>query len=404
MEHSKPHILLVIEGTFPWYRGGVSEWIFQYLTACFEYKFTVLQIATDEYSSLDPSNALYEIPGNVEQFWRVPPPDFTFNWETDSNHWFHSSLKSFCNRENTFDLIHVTNTGFAGWLGKEFSKKLNLPLILTEHALYWKEIEIGTTALECGYKIPQKRKLKFRTAKIFRSIAREVYNQANKVISVSKTNLKYQMCLGARSPLYIPNGVEYSGFSDKSHRSPVLTIGWVGRCAKMKNPLKFLDFAGFLFKMTGKAVHFKMVTCNANEKELNRMIKNRTKNLPFIDVIWDEPAINHITKMNMLCITSINESQPLVLFEALSKKVLPVGWQVGDFTPEFGLAVPPGTSNKKLAEQILNLWDDSKAFKSLINEKYTSAKLKHNWTTIFKSYQQIIESEFNISNHHEELI
>ena len=69
-------VLLIIEGTYPWYRGGVSEWTYQYLKAMKLYDFHILQVATDEFQQLDPENALYPLTQNVKSFTRVPPPIF----------------------------------------------------------------------------------------------------------------------------------------------------------------------------------------------------------------------------------------------------------------------------------------------------------------------------------------
>ena len=54
MSIEKISVLLIIEGTYPWYRGGVSEWVYQYLKALNNYDFHILQVATDEFQQLDP--------------------------------------------------------------------------------------------------------------------------------------------------------------------------------------------------------------------------------------------------------------------------------------------------------------------------------------------------------------
>jgi len=404
LEQPKLHILLVIEATYPWYRGGVSEWISQYLKAFPNYKFTVLQVVTDRFIHLKLSEALYQVPAHVENFLRVPAPVFSLNWDTDLKKWFSEYLDKLFIESKNFDFVHVTNTGFAGWAGTEFSKKLDIPLILTEHALYWKEIELGTTALECGYKLPKTKEGQFRFSEIFKSIAREVYTQSKYVISVSKTNLPDQKKLGVKNPLYIPNGVERSAFLKNEFQSSVLTVGWVGRCAKMKDPMKFLDLAELLYEYAQVDIRFKMILCNSNEKLLNERVNKRAKDLPFVEVIWNETAIKHMSKMHMLCLTSINESQPLILFEALAKKVLPVGWEVGDFTSEFGFVVSPDTTKQELVRKILSLWNDKETLKALTEKKYKEVKEKHNWTAIFDRYRTIIDSLQKAPHRHEEFV
>ena len=221
-------ILLVIEGTYPWYRGGVSEWIYQYLNHLSNYQFKILQIATDEFQHLNPEEALYPLTGNISEFIRVQPPELTYDWEKDSASWVNSIDENLSNVLIDVDAIHVTNTGFAGWLGTFLKEKSGLPLVLTEHALYWKEVEKGAVALECGYKIPEDRSGQKYVVQLFRGIASEVYLNSDQVISVSRVNIPSQILFGAHTPIYIPNGISADVFQPPRTRKKTSynRLGW----------------------------------------------------------------------------------------------------------------------------------------------------------------------------------
>ncbi|MDZ7680239.1 MAG: DUF3492 domain-containing protein [Fodinibius sp.] len=200
-------ILLLIEGTYPWYRGGVSEWVHQYLKFFDDVTFHILQVATDQYLNADIEEALYEVPDHVNSFLRISPPDLTKNWVQEAQHWKEQYLEKVRSAVKATDFIHIANTGFAGWLGKELSEEFQQPLILTEHALYWKEVDMGAAALECGYKVPERKQRQQQFVNMFRSTAEEIYQHSDVIISVSQCNIPEQKKLGAQNVRYVPNGI-----------------------------------------------------------------------------------------------------------------------------------------------------------------------------------------------------
>ena len=385
----RERVLLVIEGTYPWYRGGVSEWIYQYLKHLTTYDFTILQIATDEFQGLNPDEALYPLTENVKEFIRVSPPELSFNWLKDSEKWVSAIDESLELALTGAVAIHVTNTGFAGWLGVFLKNKSRLPLVLTEHALYWKEVEKGAIALECGYKIPKNGSGQKYVAQLFKEIASEVYTASDEVISVSRTNIPSQILYGASSPVYIPNGISIDSLVSSKTRTRYPTIGWVGRCAEMKNPHLFLDAVQECVQSGFKA-NYIMLLCDANEKKLQDQIKKRQKDFPQVEFVWNKEAASFYSKMDMLCITSHNESQPLVMLEGLANRVLPIGWEVGDLTSEFGFVVPEGVSVQTFCNQVESLWKDKRKYTELVESKFEHVAHNHTWGIIFKKYHQLL--------------
>lgn len=384
-------VLLIIEGTYPWYRGGVSEWVFRYLTHLSDFSFSIVQIATDEFQGLDPHQALYPIPDNVKDFKRIPPPDFSQNECSNMERWYekiNEQLQPFISKNN---LVHVTNTGFAGWLGAQISRDSTLPMLLTEHAIYWKEVEMGAVALECGYKIPTDDAGKAEKVTEFKKLAEETYKRADKTLSVSKVNIPFQKELGAADSTYIPNGISASWLVEDKKRDTEPTIGWVGRCAAMKNPLAFLDLVE-AFQSLELNPSFKMIICEANEPELEKAVQNRAQKYPQLECIWNEKAKPYYRNLDILSITSLNESQPLVMLEALAHKVLPVGAKVGDFTDKFGITFSEGATKEQIVGQMQALWNKPSQFLSAVEKRFEQVRDFHTWEYIFDRYRDIMNN------------
>jgi len=388
---AKKNSCWLLRELIPGTAGGVSEWVHQYVQAFDDTIFHILQVATDQYLNATIDDALYSVPGHVESFTRIPPPDLTNDWRTESQHWKQNVWEDVVPVASNTDLIHIANTGFAGWLGKEVAEATQKPLLLTEHALYWKEIDMGAVALECGYKVPNEEHSKQNFVSMFDSMAREIYSASNIVISVSECNIPEQRKRGATDIQYIPNGIPKE-WLQSSHRSDSkkITVGWVGRCAEMKNPLKFFDVIEAFTTISEQEVQFVMLACDANEPELAASVKERSRDYPQLDLVWNRSAEEYIDRLDALCITSHNESQPLVLFEALARNVLPIGWQAGDVSEKYGLIVDRETSVETLVEQILELWQQPERWKGMVQSRHKLVVKHHTWENIFEEYRAIL--------------
>lgn len=382
------NVLLVIEGTYPWYRGGVSEWVYQYLKNCPEISFSILQIATDEFQGLDPSEALYPLTQNINKFTRISPPEVSENGQFDLEQWLQENYIKLDRFITDQDIIHVTNTGFAGWLGARLSTENNSPLLLTEHAIYWKEIDMGAIALECGYKVPTSAEAKSKTINAFKEFASYTYNHAHQVITVSNSNKYYQQKLGAEAIKYIPNGVPGSWLISEKKRGKQPVIGWVGRCAEMKNPIAFFEYVDSFRDETIDPV-FVMLLSDANEVSLEKEVKELSQNYPEVTLIWNEDARSYFSRFDFLVITSHNESQPLVMLEALAQKALPAGYSVGDLTQEFGL-VFDSASIPEQVRSVIELWDQPELFEKVVEKRFQKVKKEHTWEQVFEEYKRLI--------------
>lgn len=390
----QPVVALFIEGTYPWYRGGVSEWVHQYVHAFPELRFEVVQVVTEDEREEKPKELVYTLAPNITKFLRITPPAQREDTWPDLTAWYDKYEQTLSEIAQNAMLVHATNTGFAGWLGARFSATNGCPLILTEHALYWKEVELGAASLECGYHLPKSLKARKKLTDFFRMIARVVYEQSSAVISVSRTNLEPQKEYGAIHTGYIPNGVAERLFSVGDQRPHMrivgepIHIGWVGRCADIKNPLRFFDLVDG-FRRKNVNARFTMYLADANEDKLASKVKSLASKFPEVELIWNESPVDAYKSWDAICITSKNESQPLVLFEALSAGVLPVGWQVGDADESFGFFVPPNTLVDVMIRMITNLWNKPSAWFDVLEDRRGYARKFHVWSNIFDQYRNL---------------
>lgn len=390
----QPVVALFIEGTYPWHRGGVSEWVHQYVHAFPELRFEVIQVVTEDEKRFNPHDIVYTLAPNITRFVRITPPKQRENTWPDLTAWYDQWNSTLSEIALNATLVHATNTGFAGWLGARLSAMTGSPLILTEHALYWKEVELGAASLECGYHLPKSPEARQKLTDFFRMIARVVYEQSSAVISVSRTNMEPQKEYGALHAGYIPNGVAEWLFSTGDQRSHMrvvgkpIHIGWVGRCADIKDPLRFFDLVDGFRRKNLKA-RFTMYLADAGEDRLVERVKLIAEKFPEVELVWNESAVNAYQDLDALCITSKNESQPLVLFEALAAGVLPIGWQVGDADERFGFFVDQNTLVDVLIRMISNLWNKPGGWFDVLEERRVYAKKFHTWTNIFDQYRNL---------------
>jgi len=391
MQNNSPLVLLILEGGYPWYYGGVSEWTHQYLRNLGSFDFSILQITNAPWDTASFEKAIYPLNKNIISFDRITAPELDENIsDRRIQQWINDHLKRISSSQ-TPDVIHITNTGFAGLLGSKLADQLAKPLLLTEHAIYWKEIELGAQSLECGYQITSHDEHKKQIKNLFRHISKRLYQDADEIVSVSESNLPWQEELGATDVRYIPNGIP-SDFLAKNRiireaDEHIPIVGWIGRCAHIKQPLRFLDLVKGLSHVMNGRIHFKMLLSDSGEDGLKAEILRKSRDIENLDLFWNEPSEDHLPSMDALFITSQSESQPLVMLEALGKKVLPFGWEVGDATGEYGIFEPQDTPMYELAEKFKKLWKSPVKWRKVVDSRFKKVESNHTWEYIFDRYK-----------------
>ena len=148
--------------------------------------------------------------------------------------WLRASLAPLLFIPQEVDLAHTTANGLAAIPALLAAKTYGAPLLLTEHGVYLRERYLAFGAED---DVPGVRLLR---ARFHRAVAQLMYKEADRLLSVSEFNRRWQLELGApvERTRVIYNGVEPGAFpAADGGVQKVPTVSWVGRI----DPLKDLE-------------------------------------------------------------------------------------------------------------------------------------------------------------------
>ncbi|CUS94652.1 GT4 family glycosyltransferase PelF [Candidatus Kryptonium thompsonii] len=181
-------VCLILEGTYPYVVGGVSKWTHALVKNLSEIEFSIVHLHSGEERKIK-----FEVPENVKSIVEI---------DVRNGFGFRFDFRDLIDVVPEAKVYHSLSTGFAGLLGLQVKSVKNKPLVLTEHGLYWKEIEFGVDEVECGFKIfknlREKEKVcveRRRYLEIFKEIAKKCYLGADVVTTVCRYNLEQQLSL-----------------------------------------------------------------------------------------------------------------------------------------------------------------------------------------------------------------
>ena len=340
-------VCLILEGTYPYIVGGVSNWTHALLNGLPELDFSLVHLGSDGRGSR-PRFLAYAPPANLR-------------------HLQYISLGQLDNPDNAATALpagldlprarvyHALATGFAGLLGAQIRALTGRPLLLTEHGIYWREIQQGAGELECGFRVVDGdgSDVKLTAQRVhwtacFKRLARLVYDQADVIITVCQANRALQIEAGAAPSRcrIIPNGVDLRRFGAPGPRYPPppplsgeeswgrpYHIGMVGRVVPIKNVKRFIRAArrvaermsDVYFWVLGPTDHDPVYAaeCRALAQELGLLENGQLRFVGQVD-----PA-NWYPRLDLLVLTSVSEGQPLVLLEGMAAGIPAVATRVG---------------------------------------------------------------------------
>ena len=203
-------VTIVVEGSYPYVTGGVSEWTRQLVAGLPGVSFAVAHLGEPDG---EPACA---VPANV-QIVRLAP---------DCS---HDAIPE-------ASVYHALSTGAAGEVAALASAARRRRLVLSEHGLAALEVRLGiTVGCQTG---PNGAK---RDVAQIDAQARRAYAGAFAITSVCSWNARAQRLLGAPGVRVIenpaPRGVERE--EDRDAGAPL--VGFVGRVVPVKDVITFLD-------------------------------------------------------------------------------------------------------------------------------------------------------------------
>ncbi|MFQ5595367.1 MAG: GT4 family glycosyltransferase PelF [Anaerolineae bacterium] len=359
-------VCLILEGTYPYITGGVAAWVQSLLTGLPDLTFAIVHLSAGDNQ---PSHARYTLPPNLVEIvdWPLDVGEARV-WRNKESGRQESHLPLSpapllpissapvhpctpapplpCPPAPLPDarLYHALSTGFAGLLGCQVKQALGRPLILTEHGIYWREVQAGAYELECGFQIApigqdgiglQALRDHWRVA--LQDAARQAYAQADVITTVCQANARLQFALGA-PPLrchVIPNAVDWPALAPKEPRVPVgdgaYRIGFIGRVVSIKDVATFLE-ACQLVASALPGAEFYVIGPLDHDPAYATRCRQRAADLGLGDQVTftgeTDPGPWY-RRLDVVVLTSLSEGQPLVLLEAMAAGVPVVATAVG---------------------------------------------------------------------------
>ncbi len=229
------------------------------------------------------------------------------------------------------DLYHSFSTGYAGILAS-FAKDTysNTPLIVTEHGIYTREREeeiIKTDWVKGVYKDIW--------INNFYNQSSCAYSYADKVVAIYKEASNLQMELGCKSEkaMVISNGVDVLAHENiplKSENDPFINVGAIVRITPIKDIKTMINAFYQASKIKDNLKLFIMGPVDEDPEYYQECVR-LVENLELDNVIFtgEVNVKDYIGKMDIILLTSISESQPLALLEAMSARKPCISTNVG---------------------------------------------------------------------------
>ncbi len=228
-------------------------------------------------------------------------------------------------------LFHSFSTGYAGVLAS-FAKDTypETPLVITEHGIYTREREEEIIKTDWAKGV-----YKDIWISSFYKQSRCAYTYADKVTSLYEGAREIQIELGCKphKTAVLPNGVDvfsHDGIPLKEPDDEYVNVGAVVRLAPIKDVKTMINS---FYRATQEFPKMKLFIIGPTEEnpEYYNECVEMVNSLDLDNVIFTGRAIvkNYIGKMDIILLTSISESQPLILLEGMSARKPCIATSVG---------------------------------------------------------------------------
>jgi glycosyltransferase involved in cell wall biosynthesis len=238
---------------------------------------------------------------------------------------------------------HAISTGYAGVLAARAALETGRPALLTEHGIYTNERRIEllmadwvTDTIDKGHALADHRRdLRDMWIEAFEAFSRTCYDACANVITLYEDNQSVQRALGAqdRGLAVIANGIDVARFKDVVPAADDArpTIALIGRVVPIKDVKAYIAAAHILRQRIADLRAFILgpldedpeytAECQALVAELG--LETTVEFTGAVDVAA------YLSRIHVVVLTSLSESQPLVLLEAGAAGVPFVATNVG---------------------------------------------------------------------------
>ncbi|RME46513.1 MAG: DUF3492 domain-containing protein, partial [Chloroflexi bacterium] len=346
-------VCLILEGTYPYITGGVSAWVQALLAGLPDLDFALVHLSAGN-GRKPPSR--YAPPANLTEFieWPLDVGEVRVrrSQQLVGRRWDPHLTPASLPKARVY---HALSTGFAGLLGCQVKLATGRPLILTEHGIYWREVQAGAGELECGFRVVPDGNdcislhvVRNHWTVALQEAARQAYAQADVITTVCRANARLQFALGAPPSRcqVIHNGVDWPALAPNGARSPatdgIYRIGFVGRVVSIKDVATFLKACQLVAGELPTA-HFYVIGPLDHDPPYAAYCQSLAAGLGLEDRVTftgETDPVPWYRRLDVVALTSVSEGQPLALLEAMAAGVPVVATAVGG-CPELILGATP---------------------------------------------------------------
>jgi len=227
-------------------------------------------------------------------------------------------------------VYHAISTGYAGVLAARAALETGRPALLTEHGIYTNERRIEllmadwvADTVDKGHAITDPRfDLRDMWVRAFEAYARTCYECCAEVITLYEDNQLAQRRLGADTARLrvIANGIDLRRFAglDRAGESDRPTVALIGRVVPIKDVKTFITAAAILRAQVPDLCALVMGPTDEDPgyyEECRALVSD----LGLQDTVTFTGTVDivaHLPRVHVAVLTSLSESQPLVILEA----------------------------------------------------------------------------------------
>jgi polysaccharide biosynthesis protein PelF len=227
-------------------------------------------------------------------------------------------------------VYHTISTGYAGVLAARAGIETGRPVLLTEHGIYTNERRIEllmadwvADTVEKGHALQDPR-LDLRDVWIqaFEAYARTCYESCDMVVTLYEDNQRVQKSLGAPPERcrVIANGIDLQRFSGLQMAPPDArpTMALIGRVVPIKDIKSFITAASILRTTVPNLRAWVIGPIDEDPAYMAECV-SLVGELDLLDCVVFTGAVDiakYLPDIHVVVLTSLSESQPLVLLEA----------------------------------------------------------------------------------------
>lgn len=240
-------------------------------------------------------------------------------------------------------VYHTISTGYAGLLSARAALETGRPSLLTEHGIYTNERRVELLMadwvadnIDKGHHLADARiDLRDLWVQAFEAYARTCYETADTIVTLYGDNQRAQRSLGAPSERLrvIANGIDLARFAGLARASDVSrpTIALIGRVVPIKDVKTYISAAAILKKRIPDLRALVLGPLDEDPlyaDECHALVKALGLD-GTVDFTGPVDVAEYLPEIHVAVLTSLSESQPLVLLEAGAAGVPFVATNVG---------------------------------------------------------------------------